>query len=80
MSPGAPPAIAKPRLGPPGIFFSRSALSSRSKSCAVEYPPLASYIERVAEYAVTREWGKRVSWDPAGLQDSQQIEAEAGKQ
>jgi thioester reductase-like protein len=49
----------------------------RALAGVVEYPELGSYIERVAEYAVTREWGKRVSWDPAGLQDSQQIEVEA---
>jgi len=36
----------------------------------VAYPTIASYIERVAEYAVTREWGKRVSWDPSILTES----------
>jgi thioester reductase-like protein len=29
----------------------------------VPYPPIESYLERIAEYAVTREWGRRVSWD-----------------
>src|SRR5205085_5147053 len=38
----------------------RAALGSR-----VPYPKIASYLERVADYAVTREWGKRVSWDPS---------------
>jgi len=33
----------------------------------VAYPPVASYLARVAEYAVTREWGEDVSWDPALL-------------
>jgi thioester reductase-like protein len=33
----------------------------------VAYPPIASYLPRVAEYAVTREWGKDVSWDPSLL-------------
>jgi long-chain acyl-CoA synthetase len=37
---------------------------------AVPYPRIASYIERVAEYAVTREWGRRVSWDPSAFQES----------
>ncbi|HVY62094.1 MAG TPA: SDR family oxidoreductase [Planctomycetota bacterium] len=37
---------------------------------SVRYPRIAEYIERVAEYAVTREWGKRVSWDPSALADS----------
>jgi hypothetical protein len=31
----------------------------------VPYPPIESYLLRVAEYAVSREWGKQVSWDPA---------------
>jgi thioester reductase-like protein len=35
----------------------------------VAYPPIASYLGRVAEYAVTREWGEEVSWDPARLGD-----------
>ena len=35
----------------------------------VTYPPIASYLTRVAEYAVTREWGDEVSWDPALLKD-----------
>ncbi len=30
----------------------------------VPYPPIASYLLRVAEYAVTREWGRDVSWAP----------------
>ncbi|GIW72295.1 MAG: hypothetical protein KatS3mg102_1837 [Planctomycetota bacterium] len=34
----------------------------------VAYPPVSSYLDRVAEYAVTREWGRRVSWDPALLE------------
>ncbi|RME72135.1 MAG: NAD-dependent epimerase/dehydratase family protein [Planctomycetota bacterium] len=32
---------------------------------ALPYPPIASYLRKVAEYAVTREWGRRVSWDPS---------------
>lgn len=36
----------------------------------VRYPRIAEYIERIAEYAVSREWGKRVSWDPSVLQES----------
>jgi thioester reductase-like protein len=42
----------------------RRALEGR-----VAYPPIASYLARVAEYAVTREWGRDVSWDPALLRD-----------
>lgn len=34
----------------------------------VPYPPIATYLDRVAEYAVTRQWGRRVSWDPALLE------------
>jgi thioester reductase-like protein len=34
----------------------------------VPYPPIESYVDRVAEYAVTRSWGRRVSWDPALLE------------
>ena len=33
------------------------------------YPPIASYLLRVAEYAVTREWGKDVSWAPSLMRD-----------
>ncbi len=40
----------------------RQALEGR-----VPYPPVASYILRVADYAVTREWGKDVSWAPSLL-------------
>ena len=40
----------------------REALAGR-----VAYPPIASYLTRVADYAVTREWGDEVSWDPALL-------------
>ena len=42
----------------------RTALEGR-----VAYPPIATYLDRVAEYAVTREWGEDVSWDPALLRD-----------
>ncbi len=42
----------------------RAALGGR-----VTCPPLASYLDRVTEYAVTREWGRDVSWDPALLRD-----------
>ncbi len=34
----------------------------------VPYPPIQSYLRKVADYAVTREWGRRVSWDPALLE------------
>ena len=37
----------------------RDAISGRAP-----YPRIESYIDRIAEYAVTREWGRRVSWDP----------------
>ncbi len=40
----------------------RRALAGR-----VPYPPIESYLRRVAEYAATREWGKDVSWDPSVL-------------
>lgn len=33
----------------------------------VVYRPILSYLEYVASYAVAREWGRRVSWDPALL-------------
>ena len=42
----------------------RQALDGR-----VPYPPVASYILRVAEYAITREWGKDVSWAPSLMRD-----------
>ena len=35
----------------------RRALEGR-----VPYPPIASYLLQVAEYAATREWGREVSW------------------
>jgi hypothetical protein len=38
----------------------RQALAGR-----VPYPAIATYILRVADYALTREWGQEVSWDPA---------------
>ena len=46
----------------------RQALEGR-----VAYPKIASYILRVAEYAVTREWGKDVSWDPSLLVPSSDL-------
>jgi len=36
----------------------------------VPYPRIESYLLRVADYAVTREWGKDVSWDPSLLVSS----------
>ena len=42
----------------------RAALGAR-----VRYPPIASYLGRVTEYAVTREWGRRVSWDASRMED-----------
>lgn len=42
----------------------REALGARAA-----YPPVASYLRRVVDYAVTREWGKSVSWDPSVLKD-----------
>jgi thioester reductase-like protein len=44
-----------------------AASTRRALEGRVSYPPIASYILRVAEYAVTREWGKDVSWDPSSL-------------
>ncbi len=40
----------------------RRALGER-----VRCPPVASYFARVTEYAITREWGRRVSWDAARM-------------
>jgi long-chain acyl-CoA synthetase len=48
----------------------RRALEGR-----VAYPTIASYILRVADYAVTREWGKDVSWDPSHLASSGDLPA-----
>jgi thioester reductase-like protein len=46
------------------------AASTRSTlGQSVAYPAIESYILRVAEYALTREWGHDVSWDPAMLPD-----------
>lgn len=42
----------------------RRALEGR-----VPYPPVASYLLCVAEYAVTREWGREVSWAPELMRD-----------
>lgn len=42
----------------------REALRDR-----VRYPPVASYVARVTEYAITREWGRRVSWDAARMKE-----------
>jgi thioester reductase-like protein len=42
----------------------RAALAGR-----VPYPAVASYLLRMAEYAVTREWGKDVSWAPSLMRD-----------
>jgi len=42
----------------------------RALEGVVAYPKIASYILLVAEYAVTREWGKEVSWDPSHLVSS----------
>lgn len=47
-----------------GAASARRALAGR-----IEYPKIESYILRVAEYAVTREWGQEVSWDTSGLPD-----------
>ena len=33
----------------------------------VAYPKIESYVLRMADYAATREWGKRVSWDASLL-------------
>ena len=46
-----------------------AAETRRALEGRVAYPPIASYLARVAEYAVTREWGGEVSWDPALLRD-----------
>jgi thioester reductase-like protein len=46
--------------------FEASA-TRRALGDQVPYPPITSYLSRVAEYAVTREWGRDVSWDPALL-------------
>ena len=35
----------------------------------VPYPSIASYLLRVAEYAVTRDWGKDVSWAPSLMRE-----------
>jgi thioester reductase-like protein len=40
----------------------------------VPYPPIASYLRRVADYAVTREWGKDASWDPSVLTDRADVD------
>ena len=40
----------------------RRALEGR-----VAYPRIASYVLQMADYAATREWGKRVSWDASLL-------------
>jgi nucleoside-diphosphate-sugar epimerase len=42
--------------------------AQRQLEGAVAYPPIETYLRKVAEYAVTREWGRRVSWDPALLE------------
>jgi thioester reductase-like protein len=44
-----------------------AASTRRALEGRVAYPKIESYILRVAEYAVTREWGKEVSWDPSAL-------------
>jgi thioester reductase-like protein len=46
-----------------------AAETRRALAARVPYPPIASYLLRVAEYAVTREWGKDVSWAPSLLRD-----------
>jgi hypothetical protein len=43
------------------------AENTRKLASEVHYPPVESYLGRVAEYAVTRRWGRRVSWDPSLL-------------
>lgn len=43
----------------------RAALAGK-----VAYPPCETYLERIAAYAVTREWGRRVSWDPSLMMES----------
>jgi thioester reductase-like protein len=46
-----------------------AAETRRALEGRVAYPRIATYLARVAEYAVTREWGGDVSWDPALLRD-----------
>jgi thioester reductase-like protein len=46
-----------------------AASTRRALEGRVACPAIESYILRVAEYAVTREWGREVSWDPALLRD-----------
>jgi thioester reductase-like protein len=46
-----------------------AASTARALAGRVAYPPIASYLRRVTEYAVTREWGKDVSWDPSMMRD-----------
>jgi long-chain acyl-CoA synthetase len=47
----------------------------RSLEGVVAYPRIDSYLRLVAEYAVTREWGKDVSWDPSHLVSSGDLPA-----
>ncbi len=49
-----------------------AASTRRALEGKVAYPKIESYIRRIAEYAVTREWGKRVSWDPAAYRESRE--------
>ena len=56
----------------PYILTDKRFLASETRQALegrVRYPPIASYLLRVAEYAVTREWGKDVSWAPSLLRD-----------
>ena len=46
-----------------------AASTRRALEGRVAYPTIESYILRVAEYAVSREWGRGVSWDPTLLRD-----------
>ncbi len=50
-------------------LFTEKRFDARATRAALEgrvaYPPIETYLEKIAEYAVTREWGRRVSWDPA---------------
>jgi long-chain acyl-CoA synthetase len=56
----------------PYIFTDKRFVAEETRKAlgtGVRCPPLASYLARVAEYAVTREWGREVSWDPALLRE-----------
>ncbi len=56
----------------PYVFTEKRFVAAETRAALgalAPYPPLASYLDRVAEYAVTREWGREVSWDPALMRD-----------